>query len=791
MDVLLVCLELDGERYGIPAAHVAEVVPAVPLRVVPGVREGIVGLLRFRGRVVPVVDLALAWGGAPSPRRMSTRIVVSGELGPAADGRVPRAAVGVLAEHVTSVSRVDPDAAAAGEPPATPGARGLGRLVHDGDRLLQLVRPSDLLDRDLLDALVREAPRGRPRGEPALRPPGARTTRGPRGRRRRRGRARGRRGRPSARLRRVPGRVRGPRGRRRRRATRLVADLLVHETSFFRYPASFDALAAFLAPARPPRPPARCGSCPPRARPARSRCPRPWPPSRPASRRTGSCSTPWTCPRTRSRSRARRGTRVARSAACRSSAASAGSRTTPAAGARSRSSATACASPSPDALAPEPTSRRGLRRGLLPQSPGLSHRAGARARARPRASAPARGRPVVRRARRGPRRARRGVRPPPIPRVRSRAPAPAAAPVATTDVVVRAHGRAVREHGRAAAGPRRVAAGGGRGSGSARPRPAASARASRTAAARPPAEASRGPTLSRARAAADAGRLDEARALVEEVVRTGPPSADAYHLLAVVCRAAGASRLAEEALTRALYLDPGHRRRVVARGAGRDRARRACRGRAPARARAPRPEAADDAADPRRPAHRVVGRRRHRAPARPRGARGLSRREGARPRRAARGRRRGPRVGRWRSASATSGSCSTRRACARSTSRRRSTACRAGRTRCSAGSSCLRGELHLCADLYALLGCARDAAAPTARRRMVVIERDGDPWAFEADEVYDVHRYDPASVAPSQVTVAKAVGAVHGRRGDLRGGRRRARCSTPSGCSTGLARSLS
>lgn len=33
------------------------------------------------------------------------------------------------------------------------------------------------------------------------------------------------------------------------------------------------------------------------------------------------------------------------------------------------------------------------------------------------------------------------------------------------------------------------------------------------------------------------------------------------------------------------------------------------------------------------------------------------------------------------------------------------------------GLVCLRGELHLCADLYALLGCARDAAAPTARRR--------------------------------------------------------------------------
>ncbi len=155
MDVLLVCLELAGERYGIPAAQVAEVVPAVPLRVVPGVREGVVGLLRFRGRVVPVVDLSVAWGGAPSPRRMSTRIVVCTLP---AEGARPAGAVGVLAEHVTSVTRLDPDAAAVGVPPASPGARGLGRLVADGDRLLQCVRPAELVDRALLDDVLRDAP---------------------------------------------------------------------------------------------------------------------------------------------------------------------------------------------------------------------------------------------------------------------------------------------------------------------------------------------------------------------------------------------------------------------------------------------------------------------------------------------------------------------------------------------------------------------------------------------------------------------------------------------------------
>ena len=133
--------------------------------------------------------------------------------------------------------------------------------------------------------------------------------------------------------------------------------------------------------------------------------------------------------------------------------------------------------------------------------------------------------------------------------------APAAVPVATADPRSATTDAPADGSPRARGASSRGAVGGP----GAKARPAASARASRTGAARPPAEAPRVEALARARAAADAGRLDEARALVEEVVRTGPPSADAYHLLAVVCRASGAARPAEEALTRALYLDPGHR----------------------------------------------------------------------------------------------------------------------------------------------------------------------------------------------------------------------------------------
>jgi chemotaxis-related protein WspB len=144
--ILVVCLEVAGERYGVEASRVVEVVPSVSLRTVPGTAHGIAGLLDFRGRLVPVVDLGLLWVERASPERMSTRIVVASLAG---DRRV-----GLRAERVTRVARVDPDAQYAGPGPESRHA-GLGRLVRHEDGVLQLVSVEDLVPADVLAALER------------------------------------------------------------------------------------------------------------------------------------------------------------------------------------------------------------------------------------------------------------------------------------------------------------------------------------------------------------------------------------------------------------------------------------------------------------------------------------------------------------------------------------------------------------------------------------------------------------------------------------------------------------
>ena len=50
-------LELAGQRYGLPALDVREIVRAVPLLPLPGAPAVVEGVINLRGQIVPVLDL--------------------------------------------------------------------------------------------------------------------------------------------------------------------------------------------------------------------------------------------------------------------------------------------------------------------------------------------------------------------------------------------------------------------------------------------------------------------------------------------------------------------------------------------------------------------------------------------------------------------------------------------------------------------------------------------------------------------------------------------------------------
>ncbi len=132
---------VGAEEYGVGIMQAKEIIEYDTVTTVPNAPPEIRGVINLRGSVVPVVDLAVKFGGRPSePTRRSCIVVV--EVASDAGTQV----TGIVADRVTQVADLPADAIEP-VPPFGTGPRadwllGLGRadkrfiLLLDTDRLL-------------------------------------------------------------------------------------------------------------------------------------------------------------------------------------------------------------------------------------------------------------------------------------------------------------------------------------------------------------------------------------------------------------------------------------------------------------------------------------------------------------------------------------------------------------------------------------------------------------------------------------------------------------------------------
>lgn len=105
MGTRVLTFDLAGERWGIALERVREVVSHAPITRVPFLPPAIVGVTNLRGRVVPVVDLAIKFGfGATLPTKWSCFLLI--DL-PALPGEAEGITLAVLADSVDRVSEPD------------------------------------------------------------------------------------------------------------------------------------------------------------------------------------------------------------------------------------------------------------------------------------------------------------------------------------------------------------------------------------------------------------------------------------------------------------------------------------------------------------------------------------------------------------------------------------------------------------------------------------------------------------------------------------------------------------
>lgn len=138
---------IGADRYALPLAAVARVLPVAGLTQVPQAPACVAGLLDLHGVPVPVIDLSTLAGMPPAQIRFDTRIIL---VDYAVAGRTET--LGLQAESVAGVESVD---AAALRASGIDGAPFLGRVSAGAGGLLQLVDIDRLLGPEVQRLLFR------------------------------------------------------------------------------------------------------------------------------------------------------------------------------------------------------------------------------------------------------------------------------------------------------------------------------------------------------------------------------------------------------------------------------------------------------------------------------------------------------------------------------------------------------------------------------------------------------------------------------------------------------------
>lgn len=150
---LYLLFSLGEERYALPTAEVAMVLPLSPCKALPGAPAWVAGLLPHGGGHVPVIDLSMLALGRPAPARVSTRLVLVHYR----NGQAAPVLLGLILEGATDTLRIDPaqfvPAAIRNE-----GAPYLGPVMPYQGGLLQRVQVGDLLDAATRALLYPEVP---------------------------------------------------------------------------------------------------------------------------------------------------------------------------------------------------------------------------------------------------------------------------------------------------------------------------------------------------------------------------------------------------------------------------------------------------------------------------------------------------------------------------------------------------------------------------------------------------------------------------------------------------------
>lgn len=138
--MLMLLFQLGNGRYALPARDVVEVTPHVRLEPLAGTPSYVAGLLNYRTRHVPVIDLCQLVSNQACRDSLTTRVILVRFA--AADG--PSGTLGLLAEAVTETLPID-EIAFSDTGIRSDTAPFLGEAAHSSRGLVRKITVAELL----------------------------------------------------------------------------------------------------------------------------------------------------------------------------------------------------------------------------------------------------------------------------------------------------------------------------------------------------------------------------------------------------------------------------------------------------------------------------------------------------------------------------------------------------------------------------------------------------------------------------------------------------------------------
>ncbi len=136
--MLQVLFTIAGERFGLDAGFVEEIIPLVEFSRVPGAPDYVPGRFLYRGSMVPAIDTSAHAGHGPCRVLFSTRIILV---------RYPKkdsdCLLGLVAQQATGMVKTSATCQASGLPDEKEPLSG--EMGHDGQGLVRAFSPGEIL----------------------------------------------------------------------------------------------------------------------------------------------------------------------------------------------------------------------------------------------------------------------------------------------------------------------------------------------------------------------------------------------------------------------------------------------------------------------------------------------------------------------------------------------------------------------------------------------------------------------------------------------------------------------